>query len=122
PNLNTPQVDAITRNPTREELNNLVTGAEAGMRFTLNTYYDAIGIVGREIYRFSSAEPRFTSELLGGGASTLDNNTFYITNPWAARYRVVRQTNSLLEAATNSSFITDAQQKGFLGFAKTIKA
>jgi hypothetical protein len=122
PNLNTPQVDVITRNPTREELNNLVTGTESGMRFTLNTYYDAVGVIGREIYRFSSAEPRFTSELLGGGSSTLDNNTFYITNPWAARYRVVRQANILLEAATNSTFITDVQRKGFLGFAKTVKA
>ncbi|HEU4552821.1 MAG TPA: RagB/SusD family nutrient uptake outer membrane protein [Chitinophaga sp.] len=122
PNLNTPQVDAITRNPTKEELNNLVTGAESGMRFTLNTYYDAVGIVGREIYRFAGSEPRFTSELLGGGSSTLDNNTFYITNPWAARYRVVRQCNILLQAAANSSFITDAQRKAYLGFAKTIMA
>ncbi len=122
PNLNTPQADVITRNPTRGELNNLVTGAESGMRFTLNTYYDAIGVVGREIYRFSSAEPRFTSELLGGGSSTLDNNTFYITNPWASRYRVVRQAIILEEAAANSTFITDVQRQGYLGFAKTIKA
>jgi hypothetical protein len=122
PNLNTPTMDAITINPTRGELNNLVTGTESGMRFTLGTYYDAIGVIGREIYRFSSAEPRFTSELLGGGSSTLDNNTFYITNPWASRYRVVRQTNILLEGATNSTAITDAERKAFLGFAKTIKA
>jgi hypothetical protein len=122
PNLNTPQADVITRNPTRGELNNLVTGIESGMRFTLNTYYDAIGVIGREIYRFSSAEPRFTSELLGGGSSTLDNNTFYISNPWASRYRVVRQAIILEEAAANSTFITDVQRKGYLGFAKTIKA
>lgn len=122
PNLNTPQTDVITINPTKGELNNLVTGTESGMRFTLNTYYDAIGVIGRDIYRFSGSEPRFTSELLGGGSSTLDNNTFYLTNPWASRYRVVRQTNILLEGAANSTAITDAERKGYLGFAKTIKA
>lgn len=122
PNLNTPQMDVITVNPTEGELNNLVTGTESGMRFTLGTYYDAIGVIGRDIYRFSGSEPRFTSELLGGGSSTLDNNTFYLTNPWASRYRVVRQTNILLEGATNSTAITDTERKGYLGFAKTIKA
>lgn len=122
PNLNTPQADAITRNPTKEELNNLVTGAESGMRFTLGTYYDAMGIIGRDIYRFAGSEPRFYTELLGAGSSTLDNNTFYITNPWASRYRVVRQGNILLQAATNSSFITAPQKNGYLGFAKTIMA
>ncbi|HEY8916392.1 MAG TPA: RagB/SusD family nutrient uptake outer membrane protein, partial [Chitinophaga sp.] len=122
PNLNTPQADAITRNPTKEELNNLVTGAESGMRFTLGTYYDAVGIIGRDIYRFAGSEPRFYTELLGAGSSTLDNNTFYLTNPWASRYRVVRQGNILLQAATNSSFITAPQRNGYLGFAKTIMA
>ncbi|HEY0608710.1 MAG TPA: RagB/SusD family nutrient uptake outer membrane protein [Chitinophaga sp.] len=122
PNLNTPQTDVITINPTKGELNNLVTGTESGMRFTLGTYYDAIGVIGRDIYRFSGSEPRFTSELLGGGSSTLDNNTFYLTNPWASRYRVVRQTNILLEGATNSTAVTDAERKGYLGFAKTIQA
>lgn len=122
PNLNTPQTDVIVINPTKGELNNLVTGTEAGMRFTLNTYYDAIAVIGREIYRFSGSEPRFTSELLGGGSSTLDNNTFYLTNPWASRYRVVRQTNILLEGAANSTAVTDAERKGYLGFAKTIQA
>ena len=122
PNLNTPQTDVITINPTKGELNNLVTGTESGMRFTLGTYYDAIGVIGRDIYRFSGSEPRFTSELLGGGSSTLDNNTFYLTNPWASRYRVVRQTNILLEGATNSTAVTEAERKGYLGFAKTIQA
>jgi len=122
PNLNTPQTDVITINPTKGELDNLVTGTESGMRFTLGTYYDAIGVIGRDIYRFSGAEPRFTSELLGGGSSTLDNNTFYLTNPWASRYRVVRQTNILLEGAANSTAVSDAERKGYLGFAKTIQA
>lgn len=122
PNLNTPQTDVIVINPTKGELNNLVTGTESGMRFTLGTYYDAIGVIGRDIYRFSGSEPRFTSELLGGGSSTLDNNTFYLTNPWASRYRVVRQTNILLEGAANSTAVTEAERKGYLGFAKTIQA
>lgn len=122
PNLNTPEMDAISENPTKEELANLVTGVESGMRFTLGTYYDAIGIVGREIYRFAGSEPRFTTELLGGGSSTLDNNTFYLNNPWAARYRVVRQCYVLLIGARNASTITEEAKNGYTGFAKTIMA
>jgi hypothetical protein len=122
PNLNSPQTDIIVVNPTTDELNNMVTGAEAGMRFTLGTYYDAIGIIGREIYRFASSEPRFTTDLLGGGNSTLDNNSFYTNNPWAARYRVVKQCYLLLEGARNASTITETQRKGYTGFAKTIMA
>ncbi|SFW35419.1 RagB/SusD family nutrient uptake outer membrane protein [Chitinophaga sancti] len=120
--LNTPVVGGVTGNPTRSDLFNLVTGAESGMRISLSTYLDAEGIIGREIYRFSSSEPRFTTDLLGGGTKVLDNNTFYLTNPWASRYQVVRQCFILLEALshTSNTVASDAQKKGFSGYAKTL--
>jgi hypothetical protein len=53
----------------------------------------------------------------------LDNNTFYITNPFAARYRVVKNTNILLDGLTNTAAsITDAQRKVGKAYANTIKA
>lgn len=122
-NLNTPDENVITVNPTRDELRNLATGVEAGMRFDLAAYFDGISVIGREMYRFASSEPRYTSELLGaGGTAQLDNNGFYLTNPWASRYRNIKQCNILIKGATNSSFVTDAQKKGLIGFAKTIRA
>ena len=119
PNLNTPIAGDIVKSASREQLMNLAVGMESGMRLTLNTYYDAFGLLGREIYRFSASEPRYTGELMRG---QLDNNTFYTTNPWTSRYRIVRQANILIDAATNSAAITDPQKKGYLGFARTVIA
>lgn len=120
PDPNNPIFDVD--NATKESLNYLVTGTESGMRNNIDTYYDNAGVVGREYFRFSGSEPRFTSELLGFENAVLDNNTFYITNPWAARYQVVKNANFIIEGATNSQTITEAERMGYLGFAKTTKA
>lgn len=120
--LNTPVVSEITKNPSKSDLFNLVTGAESGMRNSFAAYLDGTGIIGREIYRFSGSEPRYTTDLLGGGAKPLDNNTFYITNPWASRYQVARQCFILLDAINNTrtEVASDVQKKAFTGFAKTL--
>lgn len=120
PNLNTPVADQIIATGSKEQIDNLAVAMESGMRFTLNTYFDAIGLQGREIYRFSGSEPRYTQELMGG--TGLDNNTFYTTNPWAARYRVVRQANTLIDAVNASTRLSANEKKGYLGYAKTIMA
>ena len=121
-NLNSPTVEEYLKNATTDQLNGLVTGTLSGMRIAEGTYLDAISVIGREIYRFSNAEPRFTTELLGSGSTTLNNTSFYITNPWSARYRAVKNCNVLIQAATNSSLLSAEQKKGYAGFAKTLKA
>lgn len=119
---NNPSIDLIN-NATVSELQNLITGIEAGMRNRVGTYYDAVGVIGREYYRFSGSDPRFTGDLLGKGSSELDNNTFYITGPYAERYRVIKNANLLLEAVDNTSAAISATQKDYMrGFANTIKA
>jgi hypothetical protein len=117
--LNNPILEDFT-NATKDQLDNLVTGTLSGMRLTEGLYLDVAGVIGREMYRFSNADPRYTSELLG--SAPLNNTGFYITNPWAARYRAVKNCNVLIDAATNSTYIPDDQKKGYEGFAKTIKA
>ena len=121
-NLNSPTTDEFLENASKAELNNLVTGIESGMRTNLPMYLDVMGMIGREMYRFSGAEPRYTTELLGFGVATLDNNTFYLNNPWQSRYCVVKNCNLLIEAANNSTLLNDAEKKGYYGFAKTFKA
>ena len=120
--LNSPTIQDFLNNASQSELNNLVSGTESGMRNNLALYLDDVGTIGREGYRFSASEPRYVTDLLGAGSATLSNSNFYITNTWSARYQVVKNCNTLIEAATNSKLITDAQKKGYTGFAKTIKA
>jgi hypothetical protein len=121
---NNPGAGAISANPTPGEIQNLVTGIESGMRDNINFYLDDVGVIGREIYRFSSSDPRFTSDLLGKGSSVLDNNTFYITNPFAARYRVIKNINILLDGLTNttSADIDDVDRTLGKAYANTVKA
>ena len=120
---NNPGLVPISANPTLGEIQNLVTGIESGMRDNINFYLDDAGVIGREFYRFSTSDPRFTSDLLGKGTAVLDNNTFYITNPFAARYRVVKNANILRDGLTNTTAsITTAQRTIGKAYANTIKA
>ena len=120
---NNPGLGPISANPTLGEIQNLVTGIESGMRDNMNFYFDDVGVIGREYYRFSTSDPRFTSDLLGKETAVLDNNTFYITNPFAARYRVVKNTNILIDGLSNTSAnISDKQRIVGKAYASTIKA
>ena len=120
---NNPSADGIVQNASLGEIQNLVDGTESSMRDNLNNYFDGVNVIGREYYRFSTSDPRFTSDLLGKASAVLDNNTFYTTNPFAARYRAVKNTNILIDALTNTkATITDAQRKAGIGYAKTIQA
>src|SRR6266705_7154608 len=108
---NNPGLGPISANPTLGEIQNLVTGIESGMRDNMNFYFDDVGVIGREYYRVSTSDPRVTSDLLGKETAVLDNNTFYITNPFAARYRVVKNTNILIDGLSNTSAnISDKQR------------
>ena len=121
-NLNSPTVEEYIKNASKAQLNGLVTGSLSAMRINEGTYLDVTGVMGREIYRFSNADPRFVTELLGSGSTTLNNTGFYITNPWASRYRTVKNCNVLLQAAENSTQISAEEKRGYTGFAKTLKA
>ncbi|MFV8280449.1 RagB/SusD family nutrient uptake outer membrane protein [Christiangramia marina] len=123
--LNNPEVDAFRDNLTRGDLQDLVGGVLYSMRVSLGTYYDDLGVIGREYWRFSSSDPRFTADLLGKENAVLDNNTFYITNPWAARYRTVKNVNLILEFIEGqdvSAQFSDSEISATKGFLKTVKA
>jgi len=120
---NNPGAGTITVNASLGEIQNLVDGIESGMRDNLGNYFDGVGVIGREFYRYSTSDPRFTSDLLGKGSAVLDNNTFYTTNPFDARYRVVKNTNILIKALQNTkAAVTDAQRKAGIAYAQTIQA
>jgi hypothetical protein len=116
--------DAL-EDPSRAQIANLAAGLESAMRTDFNLYLTDVGSFGREYYRFSSSEPRFTADLLGQEGSVLDNNTFYLTRPWNERYRAVRTANILISSLDNVSddaVLTDAEKNAARGFARTLTA
>jgi hypothetical protein len=121
-NLNSPTVEDFLKNASKDQLNNLVTGTESAVRNSLGFYLDDVSVIGREIYRFSNSDPRYYTDLLGANDAQLQSTGFYIVNVWASNYRVVKNCNLLIEAANKSTLISDAEKKGYAGFAKTFKA
>ena len=119
---NGPSVDDILDDPNRDALINLAVGVEASARIDHDLFLIDVGVIGREFWRILAADPRFTSELLGGGSSTLNNNSFYITRPWGARYVTIRNANIMLQALDLNATLSDAEKAGGRGFAKTFKA
>mgnify|MGYP006424275465 FL=1 len=103
PDPNGPSLGGVVNDPTQDKILNAASGIEAGMRTDINLYLSDVSMIGREVYRFSASDPRFTADLLGAGTAVLDNNTFYITRPWAERFRVVRSANILNQALDNAS-------------------
>ncbi|SHI56414.1 RagB/SusD family nutrient uptake outer membrane protein [Pseudozobellia thermophila] len=123
--LNNAEVDAFEDNLTRGDLQDLVGGLFYSSRVNIGTYLDDTGVIGREWFRFSGSDPRFTTDLLGGGSAILDNNTFYITNPWSARYRTVKNGNLILDFLGSqdlSAQFTDQEVSAARGLAKTFIA
>ncbi|WP_222931520.1 RagB/SusD family nutrient uptake outer membrane protein [Xanthovirga aplysinae] len=115
---NSPDLTAI-ENANSAQLNNLVIGSLSQMRMELETYMDGVNVIGREIIRHSGSDPRYISDLIMGN---LDNNAFYTTRPYAARYRTVKNLNLLIEAVNNSTKVSEESKPDYLAFAKTIMA
>jgi len=120
--LNGPGVEAFEDDLSRGDLQDLVGGILYSSRVRLGTYYDDCGVIGREYWRFSGSDPRFTTDLLGGENSILDNNTFYITGPWQSRYRSVKNANLILgflDSQDLSAQFTTAEISATRGLLKT---
>lgn len=125
PDPNNSELEKIINNPTRSDISTLIAGTESGLRTELRIYHINVGMIGREMYRFLSAEPRNTGDLLGKGNAQLDAGSFYITRPWASFYRVIRNTNITIQAATTLSengVFSDEELNGVIGYAKTMQA
>lgn len=118
---NGPSLQGVLNNASSRQLNEMVVGVEARMRNSLGIQTTGPGTMARELYLFD-ADPRNTEDLLGKNGTSLDNNSFYSTAPWAARYRTIKNGNILIEATLNTESITAEEAAGYLGFAKTIQA
>jgi len=120
---NNPSAAVIEANATIAEIQNVVDGIQAAMRNNLPIYFDGVGVIGREFYRFSGSDPRYTQDLLGGANAVLDPGGFYTTNPYSSRYRTIRNCTILENALVNTTApLTDEQKRSARGFSKTIRA
>ena len=120
---NNPSEEQLSANPSLGEIQNLVTGAESGMRTDMSFYWDDLGVLGRDYYHFSTSDPRWTSDLVGKAGSALDNNTYYTTRPYNSAYLTIKNLNILSSGLTNTkAAITDAERKVGIAYANTMKA
>jgi len=118
--LNGLSADAISSNLSRAELPQAVSGILSDMRVGLATQVDVQSIFGREYYFFTGSDPRFEADVV---TANLDNNTFYTTTPWNARYANVRNINTALEGLANTTAdFSTAEIAGIRGFLNTIIA
>ena len=119
PNPNGLALEDLLDDPTPARISNAAVGIETSARIGLGTYLASVGVIGREYYRISPSDPRFVSELLGEGGATLNNNTFYITTPWAARYGTIRNANTMIQALDANQTLSAEQKSAARGFAQT---
>ena len=122
---NGPSLSGVVNNASRSDLQLVVTGTESLLRKEINFYYFTSGIVGRDLWLFTAADPRYTGELLGRDQSVLDNAGFYGTRPYSGRYVTVKNTNVLLEAVANNASrlsLTTEEVNGYNGFAHAMQA
>jgi len=98
--LNGLSTDAVSSDLSRAELEQTLTGVLSDMRVGLATQVDVQSIFGREYYFFTASDPRFEADVV---TANLDNNTFYTTTPWNARYATIRDINTILEGLANTT-------------------
>src|SRR5687768_14398739 len=127
--LNNPGLENLQESPTRVGVLTLATGMQIGSRYLTgnqNGYNALLGILGREIYNFDEADPRFITELLigplDGGSPAFGGNLF---QPF---YANIRTGNILLQAMENLAptdalnGLTPEEREGIRGYAKTLQA
>ncbi|WP_339845361.1 RagB/SusD family nutrient uptake outer membrane protein [uncultured Dokdonia sp.] len=118
---NRPSLGGVQIDANVGQLNELVVGVESSLRNGLGIETTASGTMARELYLFD-ADPRNTGDLLGKNGIALDNNSFYSTAQWNGNYRCIKNTNILIDAATNTEAITEEERQGYIGVAKTFAA
>jgi starch-binding outer membrane protein, SusD/RagB family len=127
--LNNPGLENLQDSPTRVGVLTLATGLQIGSRYTLgnqNGYMVLLGILGREVYNFDAADPRFVTEMmlgpLDGGSPAFGGNLY---QPFYANIRtgnvLIRAMNNLLPTDALNG-LTPEEREGLTGYVKTMQA
>ncbi|MBK7872700.1 MAG: RagB/SusD family nutrient uptake outer membrane protein [Saprospiraceae bacterium] len=117
-----PTLGSVTSNASKSQLQFLVTGLEARHRGYFGGAHTLFGNFGRETWNYNSSDPRSISDVLGITIADTYPDFFGSAGTYLTAYQAVRQAEVLIAAAENSSFVSDQEENGITGFAKTIKA
>jgi len=118
--LNGASTSSISEDISRGELPQAMSGILSDMRIGLSTQIDVQSILGREYYYFTNSDPRFEGDVVTGN---LDDNTFYTTTPWAARYAAIKNINLALSGLANTtSDFSNQEISAIRGVLNTLKA
>lgn len=118
---NNPSLGSALNDAKKPELQVLVTGLEARHRGYVQNAVEMFGVFGREVWAYFGSDPRFANEWLGLSIAQTYPDFFSSGGTYVNPYLAVKQANVLIKAAQNSTALTDAERKGYIGFAKTIK-
>ena len=119
---NNPSLASVTGDPSKAELQSLITGLEARHRAYFGSATQMFGSFGREVWAFFGSDPRFTGDWLGIGLNGETYPDFFASaGTYVTPYLSVKQANVLVDAAGASSVLTGEERNAFSGFAKTIK-
>jgi hypothetical protein len=124
PPLDAPTVEAVSGALSRAALQPLATGVLAQDRAAIQgtvTYMNLSIILGRDMYRIESSEPRYVGETLGGNP---DPGSFAGSGGFSAFYTAIRAASTLIDALPSapSTDLSAAEKSATSGFLKTIKA
>lgn len=118
---NNPSLASVTTNANKSQLQVLVTGLEARHRGYLTNVVQMFGSFGREVWPYFGSDPRFVNDWLGIGRTETYPDFFGSGGSYLTPYQAVKQANTLITAAENSSFVSEQEANAYSGFAKTIK-
>jgi len=118
--LNGASTSSISDDLSRGELPQAMAGILSDMRVDLNTQIDVQSVFGREYYYLTGSDPRWEGDVVTG---VLDDNTFYTTRPWGARYAAIKDINLTLTGLENTTAdFSTAEIAGIRGVLNTLKA
>jgi hypothetical protein len=118
--LNGASTTSISEDLSRGELPQAISGVLSDMRLRINTQVDVQSILGREYYYITNSDPRYEGDVVTGN---MDNNTFYVTQPWGSRYAAIKDANLALEGLANTtSDLSDQEIAASRGVFNTLKA
>jgi hypothetical protein len=127
--LNNPGLENLQDSPTRTGVLTLATGLQIGSRYTMgnqNGYMVLLGILGREVYNFDPADPRFITEMLTGSLDPA--SPAFGGNLYQPFYANIRTGNILLRAMDNLTptdvlnGLTAEEREGLRGYVQTLQA
>jgi len=119
---NNPSLASVTGDPSKAELQGLITGLEARHRNYFGSATEMFGSFGREIWAFFGSDPRFTGDWLGVGLNGETYPDFFASGgTYTTPYLAVKQANVLVDAANSSTSLTASEKAAYSGFAKTVK-